>query len=161
MDRTNHIDALFVRMTLFLTKQEVILRCYSINLPSYVCIFIWAGSRPFSSKWLTQRRGQNKIHRSLISLVKAKIDNTNAKRRLSSRCATGSTVFTDAQMERVLHLVIIGLEEVARGTLPATFSTRMSSLKDNFERAYPKLEENSAVKALMAYVIKRLNTPIR
>ncbi|XP_022649941.1 E3 ubiquitin-protein ligase UBR2-like isoform X1 [Varroa jacobsoni] len=76
------------------------------------------------------------------------------------RCATGSTVFTDAQMERVLHLVIIGLEEVARGTLPATFSTRMSSLKDNFERAYPKLEENSAVKALMAYVIKRLNTPI-
>lgn len=62
-------------------------------------------------------------------------------------------------MERVLHLVVIGLDEVARESLPPSFTQRMVSLKESFEKACAKLDENSSLQAFMNYVIKRINAP--
>ncbi|OQR68710.1 E3 ubiquitin-protein ligase UBR1-like, partial [Tropilaelaps mercedesae] len=76
------------------------------------------------------------------------------------RCTTGSTVYSDAQLERILHLVTIGLNEAAGGGLGPSFINRMASLKDNFEKACTKLDESSSLRAFMNHVIKRVSTPI-
>lgn len=74
-------------------------------------------------------------------------------------CCDSSPLYSDAQLERALHLVGIGIDEVKRGRLGLKFLDRMTELKESFETASKKLEASPSLMALTNHIIMSISVP--